>query len=239
MSRHSKPVCPTMIIIEDHALVRAAIARLLRSELPGWESIEMSSVENVDSALGMDVRIVALYLGTRSIDDPVFQKGLAAVRETFPNAAIALLSNTDDSAVSARALQMGVRGFFTTSLSLDVALAGVRLILAGGVYCPHPMASYIEKPTALQTFVNGHTYSSEKIDVLNIVSGFTHREQDVLAQLQLGHSNKVIAAKLTMSENTVKMHIQHIMRKLRVQNRTEIVIQLTKRAAQDMGISLR
>jgi DNA-binding NarL/FixJ family response regulator len=101
------------------------------------------------------------------------------------------------------------------------------------------MASYIEKPMALETFVNGHTYSSENIDVLKIDSGFTHREQDVLAQLQLGHSNKLIAAKLTMSENTVKMHIQHIMRKLRVQNRTEIVIQLTKRAAQDMGICLR
>jgi DNA-binding NarL/FixJ family response regulator len=239
MSHYSTPAIPTMIVIEDHALVRAAIARLLRSEFPGWDSIEMSSVENIDSALGMDVRVVALYMGTRSIEDPVLRNDLATVQETFPQAEIALLSNSDDPRVAVQALRLGVRGFFTTSLSLDVALAGVRLVLAGGVYCPHPMGALIETPMVLDTFVNGKTYASANIDVLEIVSGFTHREEDVLAQLQLGHSNKIIAAELNMSENTVKMHIQHIMRKLRVQNRTEVVIQLGKRAAQDTHMGLR
>jgi DNA-binding NarL/FixJ family response regulator len=164
---------------------------------------------------------------------------LATVQEIFPQAEIALLSNSDDPRVAVQALRLGVRGFFTTSLSLDVALAGVRLVLAGGVYCPHPMGALIETPMVLDTFVNGKTYASQNIDVLEIVSGFTHREEDVLAQLQLGHSNKIIAAELNMSENTVKMHIQHIMRKLRVQNRTEVVIQLGKRAAQDTHMGLR
>jgi DNA-binding NarL/FixJ family response regulator len=101
------------------------------------------------------------------------------------------------------------------------------------------MGALIETPMVLDTFVNGKTYASKNIDVLEIASGFTHREEDVLAQLQLGHSNKIIAAELNMSENTVKMHIQHIMRKLRVQNRTEVVIQLGKRAAQDTKMGLR
>jgi DNA-binding NarL/FixJ family response regulator len=187
----------------------------------------------------MDVRVVALYTGTKSVEDPALRNDLTVVQQTFPQAEVALLSNTDDPCVAVQALRMGVRGFFTTSLSLDIALAGVRLVLAGGVYCPHPTGSLVEEPMVLDTFANRRTYVSENIDTLEIVSGFTHREEDVLAQLRLGYSNKIIAAKLNMSENTVKMHIQHIMRKLRVQNRTEVVIQLGKRAVQDTHVSPR
>jgi DNA-binding NarL/FixJ family response regulator len=53
---------------------------------------------------------------------------------------------------------------------------------------------------------------------------FTEREQHVLAALQRGLSNKVIAAELNLSQNTVKVHISRIMRKLRATNRTEAVI---------------
>ena len=52
----------------------------------------------------------------------------------------------------------------------------------------------------------------------------TPREQHVLAELEHGLPNKLIAAKLNLSENTVKMHIQHIMRKFAAHNRTEAVL---------------
>jgi DNA-binding NarL/FixJ family response regulator len=52
----------------------------------------------------------------------------------------------------------------------------------------------------------------------------TPREQQVLAALKLGLPNKLIAVKLNLSENTVKMHIQHIMRKCSAHNRTEAVL---------------
>jgi DNA-binding NarL/FixJ family response regulator len=58
------------------------------------------------------------------------------------------------------------------------------------------------------------------------IADFTPREADVLAELQCGCSNKVIAGKLNLSGHTVKMHLQHIMRKLQVQNRTEVVARL-------------
>ena len=53
---------------------------------------------------------------------------------------------------------------------------------------------------------------------------FTARQADVLALLQKGHSNKWIADHLKLSENTIKVHIQHIMRKLHATNRTEAVV---------------
>ena len=58
---------------------------------------------------------------------------------------------------------------------------------------------------------------------------FTPREQHVLAELELGLPNKLIAAKLNFSENTVKMHIHHIMRKCAARNRTEAVLRSSGR----------
>ena len=58
---------------------------------------------------------------------------------------------------------------------------------------------------------------------------FTPREQHVLAELERGLPNKLIAAKLNLSQNTVKMHIQHIMRKCAARNRTEAVLRWSGR----------
>jgi DNA-binding NarL/FixJ family response regulator len=57
----------------------------------------------------------------------------------------------------------------------------------------------------------------------------TPREQHVLEALQLGLPNKLIAARLKLSENTVKMHIQRIMRKCSARNRTEAVLRWSRR----------
>ena len=59
----------------------------------------------------------------------------------------------------------------------------------------------------------------------------TPREQHVLAALNLGLPNKLIAARLNLSENTVKMHVQHIMRKCAAHNRTEAVLRWSERLA--------
>ena len=57
----------------------------------------------------------------------------------------------------------------------------------------------------------------------------TPREQHVLEALQLGLPNKLIAVRLNLSENTVKMHIQRIMRKCSAHNRTEAVLRWSRR----------
>jgi DNA-binding NarL/FixJ family response regulator len=63
----------------------------------------------------------------------------------------------------------------------------------------------------------------------------TPREQQVFAALKLGLPNKLIAAKLSLSENTVKMHIQHIMRKCSAHNRTEAVLRWSERLSGHNG----
>ena len=236
---------PTVIVIEHHILARTTIVKLLEQELVGWNFIDMSSVESLDRAFGMDVRLIALDLAGRSITSDSLLDDLAAITDGFPDAPVALLSSHDDALVESQALEMGIRGFFTTSLPLEIALAGLRLVLAGGVFCPHPLGGLL----ARNTMERGRPLDDMKPisdirpvgdmrplgDIRPITSAreayisladFTPREADVLAELQSGSSNKVIAGRLNLSGHTVKMHLQHIMRKMQVQNRTEVVARL-------------
>jgi DNA-binding NarL/FixJ family response regulator len=121
-----------VIVIEHYTLARTTIVRLLEHELAGWNFIDMVSTETHDNALGMDVRLVALDLAGRNLESASIHQDIAVITERFPEASIALLSNTDDPLVASRALELDIRDYFTTSIPIEIALAGMRLVLAGG-----------------------------------------------------------------------------------------------------------
>jgi DNA-binding NarL/FixJ family response regulator len=224
--RRAERNAPTVIVIERHTLARTAIVKLLEHELSGWYIFDMVSVESLDRALGMDVRLVTVDLEGRNMKTVGLLDELAVVAERFPEAPVALLSNTDDVFTATQALKMGIRGFFTTSLPIEIALAGLRLVLAGGTFCPNPLDTLsVSAAEPARDIDEGRMVVHERPDYMSIAD-FTPREADVLAALQCGCSNKVIAGKLNLSGHTVKMHLQHIMRKLQVQNRTEVVARL-------------
>jgi DNA-binding NarL/FixJ family response regulator len=129
-------------------------------------------------------------------------------------------------------MQRGVRGFLPTSLPIELAVAGLRLVLAGGVYRPLPIVGLNRTPGLEAPCARGLAYlapDSGRGAGDRAMIDFTPREQQVLAELELGLPNKLIAAKLNLSENTVKMHIQHIMRKCAARNRTEAVLRWSGR----------
>jgi DNA-binding NarL/FixJ family response regulator len=151
---------------------------------------------------------------------------------------VALLSNRDDEATASAAMQRGVRGFFPISIPVDVAIAGLRLVLAGGVYRPWPIvrqneASILKTISEYPGVVepSGINEGDEAAAPLpeKAMIDLTPREQHVLEALKLGLPNKLIAVRLNLSENTVKMHIQRIMRKCSARNRTEAVIRWSRR----------
>ncbi|MBI5263572.1 MAG: response regulator transcription factor [Bradyrhizobium sp.] len=225
---------PVLVIIEPLTLTRTCFLSILRRELIGFDVIEMATTDNLGCASERDVRLVALSIGDKSIADPSVEGDFALLLHCCPGAAIALLSNRDDEATALAAMHRGVRGFFPTSLPVEVAVAGLRLVLAGGVYRPLPMVGRGRalppepaQPRRLSTkyLPPGLAKDNAEMDAIE----FTPREQHVLAELELGLPNKLIAAKLNLSENTVKMHIQHIMRKCAARNRTEAVLRWSGR----------
>jgi DNA-binding NarL/FixJ family response regulator len=182
--------------------------------------------------------LIALNIGDKEVTDPAIEGSLAFLAEFCPNAAVALLSNRDDEAAASAAMQRGVRGFFPISISVDVAIAGLRLVLAGGVYRPLPIVgqngatslkAISECPGAPELFETNEGNGATRIVPEKALVDLAPREQHVLEALQLGLPNKLIAVRLKLSENTVKMHIQRIMRKCSAHNRTEAVVRWSRR----------
>jgi DNA-binding NarL/FixJ family response regulator len=224
---------PVLVIIEPLTLTRTCLLSILRREFTGFEIIEMATTDSLGGVTGRDVRLLALNIGDKTFVDRSVEDDLALLADLFPQACIALLSNHDDEATALAAMHRGVRGFLPTSIPVDVAVAGLRLVLAGGVYRPLPImgqngGSGLEQP--LPRGLSRYSAAGSTKDAVekNIID-LTPREQHVLAELELGLPNKLIAAKLNLSENTVKMHIQHIMRKCAARNRTEAVLRWSGR----------
>jgi len=213
---------PAIAIIEDQGLARTCIVNILKRELTGFEIVEMATTSDLNLLSGRDVRLIAFNIGDKQITDPSIEDRLALLEESRPNASIALFSNRDDEATASAAMQRGVRGFFASSIAVEVALAGLRLVLAGGVYRPLPIIRQNEATIlrAISEYSGAPELSMvhEGGEAANIMpertlADLTPREQHVLAALKLGLPNKLIAVRLNLSEKTVKMHIQHIMRK--------------------------
>jgi len=230
---------PVLVIIEQHVLARTCILNILKRELTGFEIVEMATTSSLNWLSGRDIRLIALNIGDKQITDPSIEDSLALLAESCPKASVAVLSNRDDDATASAAMQRGVRGFFPTSIPVEVAIAGLRLVLAGGVYRPLPIVgqngasslkSISECPDAPELFGTNEGNGATRIVPEKAMVDLTPREQHVLEALQLGLPNKLIAVRLNLSENTVKMHIQRIMRKCSAHNRTEAVVRWSRRA---------
>jgi DNA-binding NarL/FixJ family response regulator len=235
---------PVLVIIEPHVLARTCILSILKREFAGFEIVEMPTTSGLKWLSGIDVRLIALNIEDKQITDPSIEDSLALIAESYPNAYVALLSNRDDETTASAAMRRGVRGFFPTSIPVEVAIAGLRLVLAGGVYRPLPIMRQNEA-SSLKTISS--CAGAHQLSGIHEASGATRslperamvdltpREQNVLAALELGLPNKLIAVKLNLSENTVKMHIQHILRKCSAHNRTEAVLRWSGRLSGHNG----
>jgi DNA-binding NarL/FixJ family response regulator len=235
---------PVLVIVEHHVLARTCILSILKREFTGFEIVELPTTRGLKWLSGIDVRLIALNIEDKQITDPSIEDSLALIAESYPNAYVALLSNRDDEATASAAMQRGVRGFFPTSIPVEVAIAGLRLVLAGGVYRPLPIMGQNDAPSlkTISACTDAHELSgihqengATAILPERAMIDLTPREQHVLAALELGLPNKLIAVKLNLSENTVKMHIQHILRKCSAHNRTEAVLRWSGRLSGHNG----
>jgi DNA-binding NarL/FixJ family response regulator len=227
---------PALVLIEPLTLTRTCILNILRRELLGFDIIDIATTDDLNCTLGREIRLVALGIGDKPVACSSVEDDLALLVDYCSGASVALLSNRDDEATALAAMHRGVRGFFPSSLPVEVVVAGLRLVLAGGVYRPLPIIGLAATGGLEQScprvlppacLANG----AEKIAAEKGVIDFTPREQQVLAELERGLPNKVIAARLNLSENTVKMHVQHIMRKCAASNRTQAVLRWSGRLA--------
>jgi DNA-binding NarL/FixJ family response regulator len=146
----------------------------------------------------------------------------APIARLHPHAAIALMQNDGRQSPCAEEVFMSgiVRGVLPMNLKLDIWLSVIRLMLRGGEYFPSTMfqphlANAVSPPHAREPADGQHAA------LFGDASHLTDREAQILKLASRGLQNKNIAAALSLSEHTVKIHMHHIISKLGVHNRTE------------------
>lgn len=190
-----------VLSVDDHPLLREGIAALVNNQADMEliaEAATGSEAIQVFKQHRPDVTLLDLRLPDMSGIDT-----LIAIRTEFPEARIIMLTTFEGDVEIQRALQAGARGYLLKNMPPSELLDVIRQVHAGKKRIPAAIASHLAEHMSDETL--------------------TEREVEVLREVANGNRNRNIAEKLFISEETVKVHIKHIMEKLGAADRTQAV----------------
>ena len=196
------------VIVDDHAVVRSGIRRVLDAEADievVGEAADAREAVFETRAQKPDVVLVDVVMPGKS--------GIEAIPELLkeaPAAKVLVLSMQDDPRYVREAFAAGASGYVLKEAADTDVVAAVREVAAGGSYV-HPALG------ARMVAADAAERKRAEADPLS------DRERDVLRLLALGHTNQEIAKMLYISVRTAETHRAHIMQKLRLQTRAELV----------------
>jgi DNA-binding NarL/FixJ family response regulator len=199
----------TIIIADDHPLVRDALGQALRQTMAGVAVIGAGDLAEAQAALDAHENVDLLIL---DLDMPGMDgfAGLAAVRASHPAVPVAMVSSTREPATMRRAIEFGAAAFVPKSAALETIASALQAVLDGEVWLP---------PEA-----EGDNGTGMPGDFARRVSELTPQQFRVLTLLAKGKLNKQIAHELSVGEATVKAHVTAILKKLGVRSRTQAAI---------------
>jgi DNA-binding NarL/FixJ family response regulator len=201
LTKMSKVAQIRVLSVDDHPLLREGLAAIINNEddmeLVGQASNAQEAIQEYRKHTP-DVTLMDLRLpGKSGIDTMV------AVRAEFPEARVIMLTTFEGDVEIQRALEAGARAYILKSMPPKELVEVIRQVHAGKKRIPSQVAAQLAEHL-----------SDEPL---------TAREIEVLSQIAGGNRNRDIAEKLFITEETVKVHIKHIMEKLGASDRTQAV----------------
>lgn len=211
-----------ILLIDDHTLFREALLHVLKQFDSAAVVIEAATAREAIrlAAHYHDLDLILLDLSLPGLN------GLSALPELHglrPAVPLVILSASEDSVAVRQALDAGAMGYIPKSSSSHEMITALRLVLAGEIYVPPAMLA------ALETLETAPSPSTPPPLEEGGVEGLTPRQVEVLRLMAQGLSNKGICRRLNVAEGTVKLHVTAIMRALNTCNRTQAVIEATRR----------
>lgn len=196
-----------VLIADDHAVVREGLVALIDS-LPDIEVVgdASSGVEVIELAQTLQPDVILMDLVMPLKD------GISAAKEILqahPHIRILVLTSFSDDARVLQAIEAGARGYLLKDSSSRELIQAIRSVVAGNL---------VLRPSIALKLARTQQADDPSTEAL------TERERDVLALLVEGLANAEIAARLGLSERTVTTHVSRILRKLRVENRTQAAL---------------
>jgi two-component system, NarL family, response regulator NreC len=197
-----------VVIVDDHAILRAGLRRVLDAE-PDIEVVGEAATADraVFEALANnpDVLLMDVVMPGKSGIE-----GLPAVLQAVPEAKVLMLSMQDDPHYVREAFEAGASGYVLKEAADTEVVGAVRAVAAGERYVHPALGARLVAAEAAERRKAEEDPLSE-------------REREVLRLLALGHTNQEIAKLLYISVRTAETHRAHIMQKLRLSSRAELV----------------
>lgn len=201
-----------ILIADDHPLVREGLAAIIGRQ-PDMQVV--AQARNGGEALqkflseSPDLCLLDLRMpGTDGIE------AIGAILAERPSARVIILTSFETQEDIYRAVQAGAKGYFLKDSPPEELIECIRAVAAGGTWIPPAVGAKLAKRVTDQEL--------------------TAREKEVLQALATGKSNKEIGVAYNISEATVKVHVTHILEKLKVGGRTEAINQAVKRGLVQM-----
>jgi two-component system response regulator NreC len=208
MTRARKSPAIRVLIVDDHAVVRSGLRMLLDAEtdidVVGEAGTVAEAVLEARAAKPTIVLMDVVMPGQSGIE------GIPAVLKEVPDAQVLLLSMQDDPQYVRQAFGQGAAGYVLKEAADTEVVAAVREVAGGGRYV-HPALG------ARLAAAEAEERARADADPLS------DREREVMRLLALGHTNQEIAKMLFISVRTAETHRAHIMQKLRLTTRAELV----------------
>ena len=215
----AQPTRIRILVVDDHTLFRRGLTALLQRD-PQFEVVgdagDAGEAQRRAQDLQPDVILLDNHLpGVNGVD------ALPALHEAVPGVKVLMLTVSEDENDLAAALRGGACGYLLKTIEGDALSAAIRRAMRGESVVAEAMtgklvAAYREAAAPVQAAAPASPPS--RLDVMS------RRELDILRGLARGQGNKEIARTLGIAETTVKIHVQHVLRKLDVSSRVHAAV---------------
>jgi len=208
-----------VLVVDDHPLFRNALSTAVALGFPKTTSKEAASIDEaihiLDKTTGFDIALVDLKIpGVSGFD------GLVQLRTRYPRLPILIVSGLEDMQIVKEAISLGAAGYVPKTVGKEGLAVAINNVMQGNVYLPEQLR---EETNATQCEAdNAGDSLAERVNSL------TPQQLRVLAMLREGLLNKQIAFELRVGNSTIKKHVSEILRKLKVNSRTQAVIEVSK-----------
>ncbi len=213
-----------ILVVDDHTLFRRGLIALLARE-PHFEIVgdaaDAGEAQRRAQELQPDLILLDNHLpGVRGVD------ALPALREAAPKARVLMLTVSEDEQDLGTALKAGAAGYLLKTIEGDALATAIGRVMRGESVVAPELTSKL-----VSAFQNGGAPPPAATPTPSpaqaLLGQLSPRERDILRGIARGASNKEIGTELGIAETTVKIHVQHVLRKLDVSTRVQAAVLAT------------
>ncbi|HXV07378.1 MAG TPA: response regulator [Burkholderiales bacterium] len=202
-----------VLIVDDHTLFRSGLKALLARQ-PGFEVVGEAAdgLDGIKRAKALKPDVILLDLHMRGLSG---REAVKTLSEEVPESRVLMLTVSEDADDLIETLRRGASGYLLKNIDTQMLLDSIRRAAEGEAVVSAEMTSKLVRGLKAGPRPEAQPADRERL---------SPREREILGFLAKGASNKEIARELEVAESTVKIHVQHILRKLNLTSRVQAAV---------------